>query len=131
MEMSAVVCCLMLLLLRVDREAYMLTFLCQGIVSSRYDKRLVKAGVFHQQGQRMTKKTVLKTAGSCVLLTAAILLAATVLNGEPLPVGSYIVAAVIFAVTGALAIGWQWVQELVSEQNADDQLKAAEEADEE
>lgn len=122
---------LAMLLLDVDKDAYVLTLLFNVVTFILQERRLVKAGVYHQQIEPITKKNVLKTSVFVGVFGVAVVAIGCLLKGEMAPWWVLVLSAVLFMLLGAITAGVTWVQEIVSEQNADKEVMAAEEADEE
>lgn len=121
-----IACILVMILLGVDRDAYQVTVLFNAVVFGLQDRRLVKRGVYHQQGGNITKKSALMTILSAGAFGLIAVLAGSLLQGEMAPWWGFVLAPVVLMIFGAIAAGGTWVQEIVSEQNADEAVKAAE-----
>lgn len=119
-------CILVMILMGVDKDTYQVTILFNVVVVSLQERRLVKAGVFHQQGGNITKKGAVKMILSVGVFGVAAVAFGSLLQGEMAPWWVFVLSPVLFMIIGAITAGVTWVQEIVSEQNADEAVKAAE-----
>lgn len=129
--MVGALCCVILVMipLDVDKDAYQLTILFNVVVFGLQERRMVKAGVFHQQGENITRKSAVKMIAGVGVFGVAAVAISSLLKGEMAPWWAFVLAPVLLMLLGALAAGSTWVQEIVSEQNADEAVKAAERED--
>lgn len=127
-HMVAVLCgsLFVMIVMGVEKEACYLTILVDGLVFGLQERRMVKAGIYHEQGEQTTGKSVAKEIVSIGVFGLVAVPLGSLLKGEMAPWWVFVLSPVVFMIFGLFAVGSTWVHELVSEQNADEAVQAAE-----